>query len=189
MAGVLVVAQPTVFKSIYGYAMSAKPEMLDDGLLIAEELSGTQPYTEINKNLSGGRLGKREIYHFEDIRKKLLTAKVVAVVSLVGMLLVGVACSARWKRVATWSLIWFVSIIIASAVWAVYSFRHFFRTLHWWVFQDDSWILPKGCYSLRLYPYAVWQVSGVVLAGVVLILLAISCGVMFRISRKKRKPT
>lgn len=172
LAGATMVAQPMIFKGLYSYSMKDQPTLIGDGMKIAEGLSGNRSYEKINKTLSNGSIGEREIYHFEDIRKKLRTARALAVASCVALLMIGVACAARWLRVVRMSLLWFGSIAVVATVWSVIHFRHFFRSLHWWIFQDDTWILPHGCYSLKLYPYAVWQTIGaVVLIGVLLLLL------------------
>lgn len=183
-AGVAIVAQPAVFKVIYSYSMKDQPMLVEDGMKIAKGLSGHRPYSKINKTLSRGSIGEREIYHFEDIRKKIRTARAVSLVSCVGLLMVGVACAARWWRVLRMSLIWFGSSAVVATVWAMIHFRHFFRSLHWWIFQDDTWILPKGCYSLKLYPYAVWQTAGAVVLIGLLFLLVLGC-VIFRPKGRK----
>jgi len=48
---------------------------------------------------------------------------------------------------------------LIAGVWGVYDWRNMFHTLHWWIFQNDSWKLPNRCYSLQLYPYPVWKKS------------------------------
>jgi hypothetical protein len=170
-AGVVSLAQPPVFKVIYEYSMKGRPALVEDGLKIATGLSGQKSFSKINRTLERGRIGVREIDHYEDIRNKIRISRGFAILSLIAVVLIGVACSTQWKLVVRVALVWFVSVAILSTIWAVIDFRHFFRSLHWWVFQDDSWILPDNCYSLILYPYAVWQAVGATLMMAIFFLL------------------
>ena len=174
-AGIVTVSQPFVFKILYGYSMKDRPMLVEDGLKIAGGLSGAKAYTKINKTLVRGRIGKREIDHFEDIRNKIGMARGVALLSSISLLLLGVACAARWGFVFRMSLVWFISTGVVATIWATINFRHFFRSLHWWIFQDDSWILPDNCYSLMLYPYAVWKTVGAAMMVGVFLLLVLGC--------------
>lgn len=158
------IAHPLVFHPLYRATMETSPELLEDGLRIADGLWEEQPYAEIGTELRRGVLGQREIHHFEDIRHKLRVGGAFAAAGLGGLVMMVVVSGARPRRIAILALAWMVGLLLGSGIWAAVSFRHFFRTLHWWVFQDDSWILPTGCYTLQLYPYPVWQSAGVVLA-------------------------
>lgn len=182
-AGIVILAQPVIFKPIYEYSMKDRPMLVEDGLKIAEGLTEEKAFTKINKTLTRGKIGKREIYHFEDIRNKIATARGLAIVSSIIMVLLGVACSAQWRFVIKMTLIWFATVAVLATIWAILDFRHFFRSLHWWVFQDDSWILPDNCYSLVLYPYPVWQALGATLVTGLLMLLLLSIAV--RVPHKK----
>ena len=77
---------------------------------------------------------------------------------------------------------------ITLAIWGLVAWRHMFRTLHWWIFQDDSWILPKGCASLILFPYSVWQMVGAVVIVTLFLCLGM-LSVLQIIQFKKAKKT
>ncbi len=171
LLGVLVVAHPVTFHALYESEMRSSPALMEDGLTVAYALSGEEPYSEINKELKYVRLEPREIYHYEDVRGKLKLARLITAASLLGLLVMVFVFSARWHKVAYWSLAWFVTLAAGAGVWSFLNFRNFFRSMHWLIFLDDTWILPQHCYSLLLYPYGLWKLVGTVIFGMVLLIL------------------
>lgn len=179
----MLLAQTAVFKPIYVYSMKNHPALIQDGLKIADGLSSSKAFKKINRTLEKGRIGMREIAHYEDIRNKISMARGFAIVSFIFLVMIGVACSAQWRFVMKMTLAWFATVAVMTTIWAIIDFRHFFRSLHWWVFQDDSWILPDNCYSLMLYPYPVWQALGATLVVGIFVLLVFSS--LVRLPNKK----
>ena len=172
LLGVYTVSQPTVFAFIYEQISVHEGGVQRDGVLIAKAMRGSESFELVNKRLEAGRMGPREIYHFDDVRNKLRASSLLMLGFFLCVLISSMAARIRWTRVIVSSITWYLTLAVASVVWVSISFRSFFRTLHWWIFQDNTWMLPKGCYSLQLYPYLVWQVLGaVVLSGTLLILI------------------
>lgn len=175
LLGVYLVSQPAVFDFIYDQAVDFEGERYEDGIAVARALSGEDSFELVSQRLNGGTMGPREIYHFEDVREKLRMASLLLGGSVLILGLIIWKVPVHWMRVMKASVLIYVITGLIAAVWAVMNFRSFFRTLHWWVFQDDTWILPNSCYSLKLYPYAVWKwLGGLILGGSFIALLVIT---------------
>jgi uncharacterized membrane protein len=155
ISSVLLVASPMVWKSMYEAPEKLPATAQADGEIIAVNLWSNTPYAEISKTLSGGKLHPREIHHYEDLQKKF-TQMSVAFLLLAAVVLCALR-SPRFHKMLWLSVAWLVVISIAGTAWALHDWRDFFRTLHAWIFQNDSWKLPNGCYSLQLFPYPVWK--------------------------------
>ncbi len=130
-----------------------------------------ESYASISSRLKFMPLCEKEIHHYEDVRRLLGTAKVSAVVSLllafVGFYLVG------WRKVWNAAFASFILLGLIAGVWMWIHWRSLFRALHWMIFQDSSWILPRNCYSMALFPHKVWQLAGGIIALSVFIVLAL----------------
>jgi hypothetical protein len=151
----LIVASPAMWSYMYDAPEKLGEFAQEDGELIAEHLWTTKPYSEVSRELQGGRLVHREVVHYEDLQEKFVQLKILVVTcSAIALLSL---CFQFRRRVVLASLSWLGVICAVGGVWSMYNWRGMFRALHWWIFQDDSWILPWGCYSLRLYPYSVWK--------------------------------
>ncbi len=186
---ILITSTPPIWETIYDTAVpkggKIKPEWRLDAKRISRAYWEDKSYTEVNQSLTSTRLYKKEIDHFTDVRKLIHL--------LVFPLGIGLSILIIWRWVLKQPIGWFYSLLYTSllgitlAIWSIIAWRHMFRSLHWWIFQDDSWILPKGCASLILFPYSVWQMVG----AVVLIALFLSLGVLSVLqmlqSRKSKK--
>lgn len=170
-ASVLFVASPVVWEAFYQAPEKLEEHGYSDGVKIAKHLWDSTPYREVSAELQGGRLGRREVAHYEDLQHKFSQLLTVFYVSL--LLALPVVFLPRIRRTLWLSLSWLAGICVVSFLWALYDWKHFFHTLHWWIFQNDSWKLPWGCYSLQLYPYPVWKGACVIVVSfsVVLYLL------------------
>ena len=151
-----------------------------DGMKISNAYWQNKSYKEVNKSLNFPVLKEKEIRHFEDVRNIIR--------GMFYPLITGVLILLTWvlffKEKISWGMVLLQFGVLGGclATWGIVNWRHMFRTLHWWVFQNDSWILPKGCYSLRLFPYAVWQTAAMYLfatAAFILITL-FATSVLFR---------
>ncbi|MFC4992948.1 DUF1461 domain-containing protein [Rubritalea tangerina] len=152
----LVVASPLVWSCLFEAPEGISDYAQEDGELIAYHLWTEKPYSEVSEELKGMALIPREIAHYEDLQEKFQELiKVVGLGALVG--LAGVFLSRRPRRVLLSSLLWLVGGAGAAGVWSLIDWRGMFRSFHWWIFQDDSWILPWSSYSLKLYQYSVWK--------------------------------
>jgi uncharacterized membrane protein len=141
-----------------------------DSTRISNALWSRESYENVARKLEGYVIGKKEQRHFEDVRK--LLHKALGISLGLSLVLWMARKRIRWFTVWKMALIYLIAQAITSGIWVSISWRHMFRTLHWWVFQDDSWILPNKCYSLFLFPHAVWQLSGaLVLTGMLMIIL------------------
>lgn len=159
---ILLITTPLIWQKIYRNSMPENMhyKLKSDAFTISDAYWQKRSYEEVNKSLHLPLLKEREIYHFEDVRKKIR--------SLIIPFILGVGCLIffHFKKIyASWLWIWLQLFVISLTlgIWGGVNWRNMFRTLHWAIFWDDSWILPKHCYSLKLFPYAVWQKAGVVL--------------------------
>jgi len=161
----VILSLPPVWNTGYRFAMESKlmpyekkELIMEDALLISGGLWSQESYTEISGKLKAYVLNEKEQRHFEDVRK-LLRRAIYVVMASVSLLLL-FRKSIAWKVAWIYALIFYAIEGIIFWIWSAVAWRHMFRTLHWWIFQNDSWILPKGSYSLFLYPHSVWQMAG-----------------------------
>ena len=162
-AAVLFVASPAVWEAFYQAPEKLSKHGYADGVKIAEHLWDDTAYSQVSTELKGGRLGRREIAHYEDLQHKFSQLLSVFYISLA--LAIPVVFLRKVGRTLWLSLSWLAGISVAGFIWAMCDWKHFFHTLHWWIFQNDSWKLPWGCYSLQLYPYPVWKAACVIVIG------------------------
>lgn len=187
----VTVSLPPVWHGFYRVTMAEKLALYEDGSLYAQDSSlisnglwSGEDYGLIAEKLKGYRIGYKEQRHFEDVRK--LLRKMLFLATGLALVLWIARKRISWFTVWKQVLILFVVEAAVFGVWVGISWRHMFRTLHWWVFQNDSWILPNKCYTLFLYPHAVWQALGVVLFAVMLVIVL--CGIALTlISKTHRK--
>lgn len=173
----VAISIPPVWDAAYRNTMETKlfaypkgAEYLEDSRKISAGLWSGESYATINKGLKAYFLVPVEQKHYEDVRALLRRALVLSAVLLA--ILLFARKRVEWREVWTWAMALYLALAAAFSIWSVISFRHLFRTLHWWIFQDNSWIMPKGSYSLFLYPHAVWKVAGAfVIVGCFLSLL------------------
>ncbi|MGJ8672128.1 DUF1461 domain-containing protein [Rubritalea sp.] len=151
----LVVASPVLWSEVYEAPSTVGQYAQEDGELIAAHLWTDRSYDDVSSELQGGRLVQREVVHYEDLQEKFSHLKLVVLFSAL-ITFASFAFKER-NRIVIASVSWLVGIAAVGGIWSMYNWRGMFRALHWWIFQDDSWILPWRCYSLRLYPYSVWK--------------------------------
>ena len=192
---ILSVSLPPLWTPIYQKAMPSEMHTVfkEDAKKISDGFWQNKSYTEINNDLTATKyrfrtLSKKEITHFEDVRK--LVHFFFYPASL------GFALLFIWRFIIKKPIHWHISLAYllfiggSLAIWGTLAWRHMFRTLHWWIFQDDSWILPDKCYTLILFPYSAWQlVSSIVMGTLASLLLLFSLPqlIAFLCGRKQYK--
>lgn len=143
---------------------------MDDAVRISGGLWQNKSYSTIASELKGYRFNSKEQHHFEDVRRLLRKALTISGTLLLMLLLLRTRIF--WRTVWSYALLWYAVEAVIFGIWITISWRNMFRTLHWWIFQNDSWILPNNSYSLFLYPYPVWKMAGIfVFVSFLLILL------------------
>lgn len=144
---------------------------MDDALLISAGLWKNESYAELSEKLKAWVLNTKEQRHFEDVRRLLRRAMIV-VASLVPVLFF-LRKRIQWRTVWSYALLFYAVEAAIVGIWSAIAWRHMFRTFHWWIFQNDSWILPTGSYSLFLFQHSVWKMAGtyVFLAFLVILLI------------------
>lgn len=183
VSGVLVISHPSVWNTMHHKVMQKdfkeRQKLGDKTIEIlfedAEKISGGLwneiPYAEISRSLKFKKMNEKEIYHYEDVRELLVTAKWTTVgalmIALIGCLFVG------WRKVWNASIGSFLLLGIIAGIWMMIYWRGLFRALHWVIFRDDSWILPDKSYSLGLFPHKVWQTAGGMIAIYVMVILVV----------------
>lgn len=192
---ILLLSTPPIWEAVYDYAMpeNQHPQLKKDAFTISKAFWNTSTYEDLNQDFRYRKLGKKEVSHFEDVR--------TIIRSLIYPLIVGALILLCWHRLLRrniywhWSLLQLVVLGGIFAIWGSIHWRHMFHTLHWWIFQNDSWILPKGCYSLILFPYAIWQTACLLLLfsmSFTLIGLSIPCAIEYlsekSLAKKKNRP-
>ena len=176
-AVLLLFSTPFIWEKIYlsdsvypsSNATSMQRYFQQDGMRISDAYWQKKSYEDVNKSLNFPVLKEKEIRHFEDVRQIIRN---MFYPLIIGGILLTIWVVFLKKKIA-WGmvLLQFAALGGCLATWGVINWRHMFRTLHWWIFQNDSWILPKGCYSLRLFPYAVWQTAAIYLFATLTCLL------------------
>ena len=178
LGSVLVVSHPVVWEKVHRSAMKEKLKEVhyQDANRITGGLWTQEPYQDISDSLKFRKMNKKEIHHYGDVRSLLGKARIVvgvcAVLVIIGFIRVG------WRTVWNSGFVIFILLGIILGVWMMIDWHSLFKSLHWVIFLDDSWKLPKRSYSLGLFPHAVWQLAGGVIGGLVLILLLVP--ILFR---------
>ena len=185
-SALLLTASPLIWPKLYTAPADVSIHAQEDGETIAKNLWTTTPYKEVSRSLKGRRLINDEIHHYDDLQIKFRELKNLVIIT---SLIAAIALYSRKRLPVTYlSLAWLVLLSLIGTLWALIAWRHFFQTLHWWIFQDDSWLLPWGCYSLDIFPYLVWKKSMVFMVGYSLLVYICIIASSQRIqSRKKRK--
>ncbi len=190
LGATLLVSYPTVWNPMHRYVMEDKiaeqnvtSEQLEAVFSDAENISGglwnETPYQEITDDLKFRRLNAKEVSHYEDVRELMNLAKIVTAsclgLALFGFIIVG------WRNVLRAGFASFVLLGVIFGTWMLINWHSLFKSLHWIVFQDASWKLPNGSYSLGLFPHEMWQFTGGMIGGIVGIVLVAG----FILSRRK----
>ncbi len=160
VGSILLIGSPLVWKLVYDAPSKLPASAQRDGEFIATNLWTEMSYTEVSERLEGRKLHIREIRHYEDLQKKFTQLGVILVVLLAVLLLM--IRYPRLNRILWLSLAWLAILSMLGTAWALHDWKDFFRTLHWWAFQDASWKVPKGCYSTQLYPYIIWKKAALI---------------------------
>ncbi len=169
LGNVLLVSHPVVWEKVHRMAMkdTLREVHYEDANKITGGLWTDEPYKEISSSLKFRKMNEKEIYHYEDVRGLLGTARVVVTVCAI---LVVIGCFwAGWRTIWYSAFAIFASLGVICGVWMLIDWHSLFKALHWAVFWDDSWKLPNQSYSLGLFPHKVWQLAGGVIGGMVLI--------------------
>ena len=192
---ILAISTPPVWQKIYDTAMPENMHSIyrEDAKRISDGFWQDKSYEQIASELNSNKydqrlipktssfrpLSEKEIVHFEDVKRLVHFFFYPAILGL----LVLSAWMIWLKRRVLWhiSLAYLVLFGGILGLWGLIAWRHMFRTLHWWIFQDDSWILADNAYTLMLFPYSVWQTASVVvLVTLIIILLSLSLPEMLR---------
>lgn len=190
LGATLLISYPTVWNPLHRYVMeetyieqNTTGEKLELVFTDSENISGglwnEKPYQDIADELKFRRFNAKEVSHYEDVRDLMELAKTVALVAF-GLAIVGFA-------VVGWRNVWrasFASVMLLGTVlgiWMLINWHSLFKSLHWVVFQNASWKLPNGSYSLGLYPHKMWQFAGGAIATIVGIVMITG----FLLSRRK----
>ncbi len=161
----VLLSLPPVWNTLYSVTMHS--ELLSDkrgslyvkdASIISDALWESTDFKEVSRKLDGYWLGEREQRHFEDVRRLLRRALIVAVGLILALFLLRKLF--RWRTVWSYAVIFCVVEVLLFGVWSMVAWRGMFRTLHWWIFQNDSWILPNNSYTLYLFSHEVWKVAG-----------------------------
>lgn len=132
--------------------------MIRDGMKVSNNLWDELEYSNVSKSLETLPLNSEEVSHYDDVRHLF---SIAIWLTVIGALVSGYGFyTAGWRSIFRASFYMGCVMVITGAIWSLISWRHMFRTLHWWIFQDSSWILPDGSTSLYLFPYPVWQMAG-----------------------------
>ena len=186
---ILLISTPIVWEPLYQIAIPSETEEVyrSDAKLISQAFWNQSTYHEVNASLQGDQLSQREIDHFEDVRNLVH----FFFIPLCAGLFLLVAWKCFTKRAIQWhaSLVYFIILGGALATWGALAWRHMFRTLHWWIFQNDSWILSSKSYTLKLYPYSVWQTASIAVMGILFLLLSVLSVLSIRCLLKRRQCT
>jgi len=180
-SSVLLVASPPVWGLVYEAPESAPIYAQQDAELIALNLWTEKSYEKVSDELKGGQLITKEVDHYEDLQVKFEQLVWLVILSAIFVVIVFCQQKKSASKVIGLSLAWLLVIGLLGWGWSLYNWRQMFRTLHWWIFQDDSWILPWSSYSLKLFPYYVWKTS------MVFVLAMSVCFYVFFLSLSFRK--
>lgn len=192
----VLVATPIVWQPLYPKVMGETmmqyekgPLYLKDEKQISRALWSREGYAAVSERLVAYHLETKEIEHYEDVRNLLHGALALAVG--IAILLVVLRKRIHWQRAWLGSFALALILAAANGIWMAIAWRHWFRTLHWWIFQDDSWILPDESYTLFLYQHAVWKVAGGGVVGGTLVTClagyAVACLIRLKDRRMNRK--
>lgn len=151
---IIFFALPPLWDFIYKVSMGTKGDLGDSGQIIRALWSG-RSLIDVSAQLNSGKLEMKEIVHYRDIRHGLYVG--LLALTLVSAYFLSFARVISWRRVFRWAVFFCFFLAASGTTWALIDWSHFFRTLHWWVFHDNSWILPLDSTTLALFPYAVWQ--------------------------------
>lgn len=132
---------------------------MDDALRISDGLWQNKSYSTISSELKGYWFNSKEKHHYEDVRRLLRRALMISGTLLLLLLLL--QSRIIWRTVWSYALLWYGVEAVIFGTWITISWNNMFKTLHWWIFQNDSWILPNRSYSLFLYPHPVWKMAGI----------------------------
>lgn len=151
---ITLVTLPPLWDFLYKMSMGQKGNVGDSAQVIRALWSG-HSFIDLSTQLDTGKLGTKEVAHYRDIRHGLYLG--LLVLTLGGTYLLSFARGISWRHVTRWTLFFCLLLFAIGITWALLDWRHFFRTLHWWVFRDNSWMLPLDSTTLALFPYPVWQ--------------------------------
>ena len=154
----ILLASPSIFSGIYD-TLGFKESYSVHSHRIVSTL--WQPESDFADLPRIGRLfHPKEVKHYEDVRTILQRCLILLGVTT-ALLLIQIRWI-PWRLTLWYTTGTFIAIALSLVIWGLIDWKHLFTTLHWWLFQNDSWRLPKGCISLILYPYKVWQTTGAI---------------------------
>jgi hypothetical protein len=161
---------PPVFGGIYrAVGVSTHPR---DATTVVRWLASADRERSLNLALTEGQVGPKELHHYSDVRRLFRWFPRLALGAAVGLALVLASgqASRRLLAAAQWRGFWvYAGLIMVLGGLAWWDWKLFFAWLHHPFFGDTSWRLPKGSYSLQLFPTSFWRVvtAGVLLAPTV----------------------
>jgi hypothetical protein len=158
---------PPIFDKTYrALGVSAHPR---DAATVVRWLSSSDRERSLNLALTEGQAGPKELHHYSDVRRLFRWFPRLALGAAAGLALVLVSgqASRGLLAAAQWRGFWIYAglmIVLGGLAW--WDWKLFFAWLHHPFFGDTSWRLPKGSYSLQLFPTSFWRraTAGVLLA-------------------------
>lgn len=168
---------PPLWDLLYKMSMGKNGNAADSAQIIRALWSG-RSFIDISSILSSGKLETKEISHYRDIRHGLYLG--LLALTLGGTYLLSFARGISWRHATRWTFFFCLIFFAIGTTWALIDWRHFFRTLHWWIFHNKSWMLPLNSTTLALFPYSVWQLIFSVIATAT----ALSSFILLLITRK-----
>lgn len=173
---------PPVFE--VGYVLiDARPERKTDAVMIVQWLHYRAPPAWLNANLSHGKLSRKEINHYADVREWVERFP-LAIAGLAGLWAAFIAVVRRnGELIAAAQLrgLCFLALgSLAGGLLALWDWKVLFAWLHYPFFGSTSWRLSDSAYSLRLFPAAFWQMMSCVSLAVPMAMLALGWWIMDR---------
>jgi uncharacterized membrane protein len=172
---VWILSVPAVF-DVYYSLLNVSPHR-QDASRIVKWLSSTQRERTLNLALIEGQLGPKELKHYSDVRRVFgsLPGVVAALALLTAVLLaitrssLQVLTAAQWRGFCLWLL-----LLVSLGGLALWDWTTFFAWAHQPLFGDRSWRLPKGAYSLTLFPASFWRTLTAAVLGSPALLLGLA---------------
>jgi len=159
-AAVWLLAVPSVFRAYYPVLQPAR--YTQDAHAIVSWLSTSHRERSLNLALTEGKLGRKEVQHYSDVRQVFrwfpwLTgglALATVLLWLVSKPRAPQLLSAQGRGLLVWGAL---LLIIGGFAW--WDWKAFFALVHHPLFGDRSWRLPDNAYSLQLFPAVFWRAT------------------------------
>jgi len=166
---------PTFFR-LYYPALRVSPHARD-ATTVVHWLSSSYRTRSLNLALQEAKMGPQELQHYSDVRSVFRWLPRVAggLALLIALLVLGFR-SLRGRLLSAHYcglILWLICLLSVGGL-AWWNWAAFFAWVHHPLFGDRSWRLPRGSYSLVLFPASFWRMMAatVLLAPALLLGLA-----------------